>query len=56
MAVLPKKFQRGRGSVEARVEALEKYIEYLHGQIEHYASSTGKRIDELDKKTEREDS
>lgn len=44
MAVLPKKFQRGRGSVEARVEALEKYIEYLHGQLEHYASITGKEI------------
>ena len=44
MAVLPRKFQRGRGSSEARIEALEKYIEYMHGQLEHFASVTGKEI------------
>lgn len=48
MAILPKKFQRGRGSQDARIEALEKYIEYMHAQLEYYASATGKKINEID--------
>ncbi len=51
MAILPKRFQRGKGSIEVRVEALEKYIDYLHEQLEHYALSTGKEIDAIKKQT-----
>lgn len=52
MAVLPEKFQKGEGSDAARILALEKYIDYLHENIEHYASVVGKRLAELEKNSE----
>lgn len=52
MAVLPKKFSPSRAKLEDRIAALENYIKYLEEQIEHYASNTGKKINEITKEIE----
>ena len=50
MAVIPNKFAPTGTSNEQRIAELERYIRYLEEQIEQYASATGKRIAELEKK------
>ena len=50
MAVIPNKFSPSGGSDKEKIAALERYIRYLEEQIEQYASATGKRIAELEKK------
>jgi flagellar biosynthesis chaperone FliJ len=47
MAVLPKKFEAGRGTDRDRIAALERYIKYLEERIEAYATSTNKKIEEV---------
>lgn len=49
MAVLPKKFEAGRGTDRDRIAALERYIKYLEERIEAYATSTNKKIEEVKK-------
>jgi hypothetical protein len=49
MAVLPKKFEAGRGTDRDRIAALEQYIKYLEQQLEHFATVTNKKIEEVKK-------
>ncbi len=49
MAVLPKKFEAGRGGDRERIAALEGYIKYLEERIEIFATSTNKKIEEVKK-------
>lgn len=50
MAVLPNKFAPSGGSDKERIAALERYIKYLEERIELYASTTGKKIADIEKK------
>ena len=50
MAVIPSKYSSHSGSDKEKIAALERYIKYLEEQIEQYASATGKRSAELEKK------
>lgn len=49
MAVIPNKFAASGGSNEQRIAALERHIKYLEEMLEHYASVTGKKIEDIKK-------
>lgn len=49
MAVIPNKFAPSGATDKERIAALERYIKYLEERLELYASSTGKRIDKIEK-------
>lgn len=54
MAVLPKKFSPPRAGQEERIAALERYIKYLEEQIEHFATVTNKKFEEVKKNVEKD--
>lgn len=49
MAVIPNKYSSPKGSDKEKIAALERYIKYLEERLELYASTTGKRIDKIEK-------
>lgn len=50
MAVIPNKYSSPKGSDKEKIAALERYIKYLEERLELYASTTGKKIADIEKK------
>lgn len=50
MAVIPNKFAPSGATDKERIAALERYIKYLEERLELYASTTGKKIADIEKK------